>query len=108
MQAMLEALKVVDGIGMARAICQEPDLCKMIIAGECEGRTVQILDQSNYGLTAMMAGSQMRQMSLGGQPMDGGQQEAVDEFKQRLGPWISDMTTGNPDGSKFGWMEVPY
>ena len=106
--AMVEAMKVVDGIGIARAICQEPDLCKRIIGGQSEGRAAQLFDQSNFNLTAMMAGSQMRQMSVGKEPMDGGQRDFVDQFQQSLEQWISDMTTGNTDGKKFGWMEIPY
>lgn len=58
--AMSEALKAVDGIGMARAICQEPELCKKILSGDSEGRSAQLLDQSNFGVTSIMAGSQMQ------------------------------------------------
>ena len=105
--AMVEALKVVDGIGMARAICQEPDLCKRIVSGESEGRVISLLDQSNYGLTSCMAGSQMRQMSMGKEPMNAGQQDVVDEYQKKLHDWMSDMTTNNAYGKKFGWMEVP-
>ncbi|KAL2056069.1 hypothetical protein ABVK25_003712 [Lepraria finkii] len=58
--AMVNALNTVDGVGLARTICQEPRLCAEILSEKVKGAIKQRLDESNFGLTNVAAGSQIR------------------------------------------------
>ena len=56
--AMVQALDTVDGVGLARPVCQEPRLCKDILEGRVRGAILPRLDQQNFGLTNVAAGTQ--------------------------------------------------
>jgi 2,4-dienoyl-CoA reductase-like NADH-dependent reductase (Old Yellow Enzyme family) len=45
--AMVKSLGAVDGIGLARPVCQEPHLCRDILEGKVKGAIKQRLDDSN-------------------------------------------------------------
>lgn len=49
--AMVDATKTVDGVGLARPICQEPRICLDILSGKITGAIHQRFDQDNFGLT---------------------------------------------------------
>ncbi|KAF2186945.1 FMN-linked oxidoreductase [Zopfia rhizophila CBS 207.26] len=57
--AMVDALKTVDGIGLARPVCQEPRLAKDILSGKVNAVIHQQLEDSDFGV---VAGNQIRQM----------------------------------------------
>ena len=56
--AMVKALDTVDGVGLARPVCQEPRLCADILSGKVKGAIKQRVDDQNFGLTNVAAGSQ--------------------------------------------------
>ena len=56
--AMVKALDTVDGVGLARPVCQEPRLCADILSGKINGAIKQGMDEQNFGLTIAAAGSQ--------------------------------------------------
>lgn len=60
--AMVSALDTVDGVGLARPVCQEPSLAKDILDGKVKGAIEQKLDQDNFGITNVAAGTQIRQV----------------------------------------------
>jgi len=68
--AMVKALQIVDGVGLARPLCQEPRLCVEILAGNFKGAIMQLPDQSNYALTSVVAGTQMQQIGKDKEPID--------------------------------------
>ena len=55
--AMVKALDIVDGVGLARPVCQEPRLCADILSGKVKGAIKQRLDEQNFGLTNVAAGT---------------------------------------------------
>ena len=55
--AMVKALNIVDGVGLARPVCQEPRLCADILAGKVKGAIKQRIDENNFGITNVAAGS---------------------------------------------------
>ena len=55
--AMVKALEIVDGVGLARPVCQEPRLCADILAGKVKGAIRQRLDEQDFGITSVAAGS---------------------------------------------------
>lgn len=55
--AMVKALKTVNGVGLARPVCQEPRFCADILAGKIKGAIKQRIDENNFGLTNVAAGT---------------------------------------------------
>lgn len=47
--AMSDALKTVDGVGLARPACQEPALPKAILSGKVKGAIKLLIDESDFG-----------------------------------------------------------
>ncbi|KAL9101830.1 MAG: hypothetical protein Q9163_002955 [Psora crenata] len=55
--AMANALRTVDGVGLARTVCQEPRLCADILSGKVKGAIKQRLDDNDFTLSIAAAGS---------------------------------------------------
>ena len=47
--AMSDALKTVNGVGLARPACQEPALPKEILSGKVQGAIKQLFDDNDFG-----------------------------------------------------------
>ena len=88
---MVEALKTVDGVGLARAVCQEFHIARDMLDGKVTGAIDQKLDQQNFGLTNVAAGTQIRQVSKDQAPIDLSVQENVDAFMKDMGSWGQKM-----------------
>lgn len=102
---MVEALKTVDGIGMARPVTQEPRLCKDILDGKVKGAIKQRLDDDNFGLTNVAAGTQIRQIGKDQEPIDLSVEENEKGFMKDMGTWGESMGN-NKDGSKYGYIDL--
>ncbi|EXJ85382.1 hypothetical protein A1O1_05746 [Capronia coronata CBS 617.96] len=109
---MVNALKTVDGVGLGRPAAQEPFIAKDIVEGKITGIINQKVDQDDFGLTTVIAGSQMRQMGKGGVPIDMSKQENVDAFLKDMAKWGQKMASGDPNNYGFVDIEsvafVPY
>lgn len=89
--AMAHALQTVDGIGLARPVCQEPHLCKDILEGKVKGAIKQRLNEDNFGLTNVAAGTQIRQIGKDQDPIDLSQEKNEKAFMQDMGSWAEKM-----------------
>lgn len=85
--AMSDALKTVDGIGLARPVTQEPELAKDMLSGKIQGAMQQLPDQDNFGLTNVVAGTQMRQLGKDQKPIDLTKKENEEAFMKDMGTW---------------------
>lgn len=103
---MVEALKTVDGVGLARAACQEPLLCRDILNKKITGVIKSLLDQQNFMLTNVAAGTQIGQIGQGYDPIDLSNQQVVDVFLERMAEWIQ-MLQGDVDLKMHGFID-PY
>lgn len=103
---MSSALKTVDGVGLARAVCQEFRLPKHMIDGKVSGAIDQKVDQENYGLTNVVAGSQIRQVGKDQEPIDMGKQENVDGFMEDMGAWGKKMAEDAGKMSVYGYVDI--
>ena len=91
MGAMVDALSTVDGVGLARPVCQEPRLCKDILSGEVRGAIKQRLDENNFGLTNVAAGSLIRMIGRDEEPVDLSREEFEKAFFEGMGHWKEKM-----------------
>lgn len=104
--AMVKALDAVDGVGLARPVCQEFELPKDILEGRVKGAIEQKLDQDNFGLTNVAAGTQIRQVGKDQQPIDLSKQENVDGFMNDMGSWGKKMQEHAADMGMYGYVDL--
>jgi hypothetical protein len=88
-EGMVKALDTVDGVGIGRALCQEPNLCAHILSGQVKGAMLQKLDMLDFGATAGAAGLQISQMGKGLQPIDLSLEANVMKLFGTLGAWAA-------------------
>ncbi|KAL9621692.1 MAG: hypothetical protein Q9204_008098 [Flavoplaca sp. TL-2023a] len=103
--AMVNALKTVDGVGLARPVCQEPRLCADILSGKVKGAIKQRLDENNFGITNVAAGSQIRMIGRDQEPIDLSLEEHEEAFKKDMGDWTSKMAHDTGMYS-FGYVDI--
>ncbi|KAG0653015.1 NADH-dependent flavin oxidoreductase nadA [Hyphodiscus hymeniophilus] len=100
--AMVKALETVDGVGLARPVCQEPHLPKDILEGKVTGAIEQKIDQNNFGLTNVVGGTQIRQIGKDQEPVDFSDQKNVDGFMKDMEAW------GKKQGDDMEMKEYGY
>ncbi|KIW90333.1 uncharacterized protein Z519_08977 [Cladophialophora bantiana CBS 173.52] len=104
LDGMVNALKTVDGVGLGRPVCQEFRIAKDMLEGKISGAIKQKVDQDDFGLTNVIAGSQIRQVGKDQQPIDMSVQENVDAFLNDMGAWAQKMSSG--DASNYGYVDI--
>ena len=102
---MVHALETVDGVGLARPICQEPRLCADILSGKIQGAIKQRTDESNFGLTNVAAGTQIRMIGKDQEPIDLSQEEYEKAFMKDMGDWSEKMAHDTGMYS-FGYIDI--
>jgi len=103
--AMAKALEKVDGIGLARPLCQEPALCRDIISGKVKGAIKQSLDQDNFGLTNVAAGTHIRQIGKNHEPIDLSHDQNVQQFLKDMGAWAEALGK-DEKMERFGYIDL--
>ena len=103
---MVKALEIVDGVGMARPVCQEPHLARDILEGKVKtGAIEQRLDQNDFGLTNVVAGTQIRQVGKDQVPLDLSNEDNVKVFQDSMQKWAAKMAD-NEAGDKYGYVDI--
>ena len=102
--AMINALQSVDGVGLARPVCQEPHLPLDILQGKALGAIKQKIDIDNFGLTNVAAGSQIKQIGRDQEPIDLSIETEVEAFNKDMGTW-SEKMANNKDGWNYGFID---
>lgn len=88
--SMVEALDVIDGIGMARPLCQEPYLCSHILAGKVHSTVALQLSQYDFLTTAIASMLQMRQIANSQQPINLGLEDNTPVFYQNVQEYMAE------------------
>ncbi|GIZ40217.1 hypothetical protein CKM354_000356700 [Cercospora kikuchii] len=103
--AMVHALETVDGVGLARPVCQEPRLTKDILAGEVKGAILQKIDQENFGITNVAAGTQIRQIGKDQEPIDLSDEKNVEAFQKDMSTWGQALAEDS-EKAKYGYIDI--
>ncbi|KAF4925771.1 NADH-dependent flavin oxidoreductase nadA [Colletotrichum fructicola] len=103
--AMVKALETVHGVGLARPVCNEFDLPKKIIEGKAGSSVQTLLGEDDFGLTNMLAGTQIRLVGKDKEPLDVSQEKYKEVFEKSLQKWAQGMAE-NSDGSKYGYIDI--
>ncbi|KAG8526651.1 uncharacterized protein KY384_008080 [Bacidia gigantensis] len=106
--AMVKALDIVDGVGLARPICQEPRICKDILSGKIKGAIKQRTDDQNFGLTNVAAGSQIRMIGKDQEPIDLSQEANEQALMKDMGHWSELMSADTVLDGGTGFLKVGY
>lgn len=104
--AMVKALDVVDGVGLGRPATQEFYLPKDILEGRVKGAIEQKLDQQDFGVTNVAAGTQIRQVGRDQQPIDLSKQENVDVFLKDMGAWGQKLQEDAASMNMYGYVDL--
>lgn len=86
--AMVKALDTVDGLGLARPLCQEPRLCRDILSGKVKGAIEQKFDPNDVWDSNLAAGSHIRQIGKDHEPIDLSKEENVVAFRKDVAEWM--------------------
>lgn len=103
--AMVNALNTVDGVGLARPLCQEPRLCADILSGKVRGAIKQRLDENDFGLMVVAAGSQIRMIGKDQEPIDLSKEEYEQAFMKDMGHW-RDLTAQDTGMYSYGFIDI--
>ncbi|KAF4625926.1 hypothetical protein G7Y89_g12236 [Cudoniella acicularis] len=103
--AMVKALDTVDGVGLARPACQEPHLPRDILEGKVTGSIHLKLDDNNFGLTNVAAGTQIRQIGKDQEPIDLSDQSNVDGFMKDMEAWGKKLA-GDKEMREYGYVDL--
>ena len=103
--AMADALKGIDGVGLARPVCQEPYLPKLILEGKATAAAKLLLDEADFAITNFAAGSQMRQIGRDQDPIDLTRAENVEAFQKDYETWKKKQGE-DMEFKQYGYMDV--
>lgn len=104
--AMVGALKTVDGVGLARPVTQEFHFCKDILDGKITGPIDQKLDQNNFGLVIVAAGTHIRQVGKDQEPLDLSNEKNVEALQKDMGEWGQKMQEDAATMNLYGYMDI--
>ncbi|KAK2053734.1 NADH:flavin oxidoreductase/NADH oxidase [Colletotrichum caudatum] len=103
--AMAAALGTVDGVGLARPACNEFDLPRKLLGGEAKSAVDALLDEDDFGITNLLAGTQMRLVGQDKEPLDVSQEKYKEVFEKSMAEWSQGMAD-NGDNSKYGYIDI--
>lgn len=101
--AMVQALDQVDGIGLGRPLAQEPWFCREMLMGMVKGVIEQLPSEDNYGVTNVVAGTQLRRISQGKDPLDMSRLYDEQRFMQEMSNWMDRL---NGDVTSYGFFDA--
>ncbi|PVI07717.1 NADH:flavin oxidoreductase/NADH oxidase-like protein [Periconia macrospinosa] len=103
--AMVDTLGTMDGVGLARPICLEPELPKKMIKGEVHAAIDQLTDDNDFGITNVAAGTQIRQLGKDQQPIDLSDQKNFEAFLKDMETWGKGFSE-DKEGQKYGFVDI--
>ncbi|KAB8345940.1 hypothetical protein FH972_022992 [Carpinus fangiana] len=103
--AMVDALQTVHGVGLARPVCQEPRFGKDVLAGKVTGAIKQRFDEANFGLTNVVAGTQIRQIGKDQEPFDGSNEKSEQGLLTDMKAWMGGLGA-DEKFEKYGYIDI--
>ncbi|KAK2603083.1 hypothetical protein N8I77_009566 [Diaporthe amygdali] len=104
--AMVEALDVVDGVGIARPAVQEPSLALGLLNGQVKGAIKALPPfETDFAMSGFGAWSQMRAIGKGYEPFDLGDAEVTGQFLKDVGVWFTEIAEDGDKLTKFGYPD---
>jgi hypothetical protein len=89
--AMVDALGTIDGIGLGRPLCGEPNVVNDILAGKVSGVIKPAIPDEELAISITLGAAQIKQIGKDQQPLDGSDPEAIEGFKKDLEAYMGKM-----------------
>lgn len=99
---MVRALETVDGIGLARPLVQEFDLCKDILKGKVTGCLVPKIELGEFWLSLMAGNRIIREVGQGKEPLELWKDDVVAELRRGYDLWIDNKSSDREYVSYYG------
>ena len=99
---MLRALETVDGIGLARPLCQEFDLCKKILEGRVTGSIVPKMELGEFWLALMAGNRTIREVGQGKEPLEVWKDDVIRELRAGYELWMNNKSSDREYVSYYG------
>lgn len=103
--AMVHALQTVDGVGLARIVCQEPRFCADALSGRLTGAIKQRMDEDDFGLTYTAGGSLMMMIGKDLEPVDLSREEVERGFMKDMDAWAEGMAN-DTENCRYKYAEI--
>jgi 2,4-dienoyl-CoA reductase-like NADH-dependent reductase (Old Yellow Enzyme family) len=103
--AMVKALQTVDGVGLGRPAAQEFHLPRDILDGKVTGAIRSKLDENNFGLTNIAAGTQIRQVGKDQKPIDLSDEKSVELFMKDMQAW-GEKLANDKELKEYGYIDL--
>lgn len=104
--AMVRSLGTVDGVGLARAACQEFHLPRDMLAGTVSGAIQIAIAEDDYSIGYIAGGTQIRQVGKGHDPIDLSDPKNVEVLMVAMGAWMQAMGK-DLEGLMSGYIDLP-
>lgn len=103
--AMVKALDTVDGCGLGRPAAQEPHLPRDMLEGKVTGAIHIKLDENDFGLVNVAAGTQMRQVGKDHEPIDLSDEKNVEVFLKDMQAWGAKLAA-DKEMKEYGYIDL--
>ena len=103
--AMVDALETVDGVGLARPLCQEPLLCADLLSGKVKGAKKIVVGDEDFATTNVIAGTQIRQLGKNQEPIDLSIEDNFEHFKKDMGAWAKKLSEDSAR-KEYGFIDL--
>lgn len=104
--AMVAALDVVDGVGIARPAVREPALARELLSGRAKGAIKALPPfEEDFAMSGLATWSQMRAIGKGFEPFDLSDAEVVGQFLKDAGAWFAEMAQDGDNLTRFGYPD---
>ena len=80
-------------------------MCADILNGKVKGAIKQLLDENDYGITNVAAGSQIRMIGKDQEPIDLSQEENEQAFMKDMGVW-RDLMAEDTGMYSYGFIDI--
>ncbi|KAJ6007327.1 hypothetical protein N7540_011303 [Penicillium herquei] len=103
--AMVNAVKSVHGVGLARPSIHELDFPRKVFEEKVRSVPELMLDEQDFPTSSIAAGIQMRLVGNDKQPLDLSQKRHVEVFDSTLKRFFAEMAQ-NENGEKYGFPDI--
>lgn len=95
----------IDGIGIGRPLCQEPLLLRLILSGRVAEAASTPLDDAEFVIATVAAGTQIRQLGFDQQPLDLSVPADLEVLQRDSKRWF-ERVKGDKEGRMVGFVDV--
>jgi 2,4-dienoyl-CoA reductase-like NADH-dependent reductase (Old Yellow Enzyme family) len=103
---MISALETVDGIGLARPLCQEFTLCKDMLEGRISGSIIPKMELGEFWLALMAGNRTIREVGQGKEPLQLWKDDVVQSLRAGYESWIDNKSSDREYITYYGFAST--